>query len=100
MKRTSVVYNVTSSYSHNPNTQENARIRRNSSLVLIVGILLIIGILAFIFRHFEAGILLSAIVPGNPYGEGQQDDDAWRIVLGIIGVIVLLIGLPLSFILA
>lgn len=89
MKRSAVHYSVTSSYSHNPNAQENARIRRNSTLVLVVGILLIIGILAFIFRHLEAGILLTAIVPGNPFDESQQDDDTWRIALGIIGVIVL-----------
>jgi hypothetical protein len=90
MKRTSVRYEVTSSYSHNSESETASRnVRRNSCLVLTVGILLVIGILAFIFKHVEAGLLLSAIVPGNPFNEGQNDDDAWRIILGIIAVIVL-----------
>ena len=89
MKRTSVHYTVTSEYSHNPNTRENTQIRRNSTLVLVIGILLLTGILFFIFKHLEAGILLSAIVPGNPFGESQKDDDGKNILLSIVGIIVL-----------
>ena len=101
MKRTSVRYEVTSSYSRNVESERaSANVRRNSLLVLTVGILLIVGIAVFIFKHYEAGVLLSAIVPGNPFDEGQKDDDTWRVILGIVGVIILLVGLPLSFILA
>jgi hypothetical protein len=101
MKRTSVQYTVTSSYSHNPNTKENQQVKRNSCLVLLVGILLIIGVIILITKNLDASLLASAaLIPGNPFDEGQQDDDTWRLVLGIIGVIILLVGIPLSFILA
>lgn len=52
MKRTSVQYNVTSSYSRNIES-ENAskKVRANSCLVSLVGIFLIVSIAIFIIIH-------------------------------------------------
>jgi hypothetical protein len=51
MKRTSVKYTSVGSYSHNPNVQANAQIKRNSCLVSLVGIFLILAIVTFILTH-------------------------------------------------
>jgi hypothetical protein len=71
-----------------------------SKLVSIIGLLIVIAVIIFCVKWFASAALVAAIVPGNPFDESQKDDDLWRIILGIIGVIVLLVGLPLSFILA
>jgi hypothetical protein len=102
MKRSSVRYNVTPSYSRNIESEKaSANVRRNSTIVLLVGLILVGLVVLFILKNVSgAALLAGALVPGNPFDEGQQDDDLWKVVLGIVGVIILLVGLPLSFILA
>jgi hypothetical protein len=34
------------------------------------------------------------------YQQARNDDDLWKLILGIIGTLILTIGLPLAFILA
>jgi hypothetical protein len=61
MKRTSVRYNVTPSYSNNPiSASESRKIRRNATLVLIVGILLIGLVFSFILKNTDIGLLFAA----------------------------------------
>jgi hypothetical protein len=103
MKRTSVRYNVTPSYSYNPTSErESKKIRLNSCLVLFVGILLIVGIIAFISKNYDASLLLSAgiLYPRQELDNASDEENGLNVTACIIGIVICVIGVPLAFILA
>jgi hypothetical protein len=59
-----------------------------SKLVSLIGLILVIIVIVFCVKWLASAALVAAIVPGNPFDEGQHDD-LWKVFLGILGVIVL-----------
>ena len=74
MKRTSVQYAVTSSYSRNTeNEQASTNVRKNSILLLTVGVLLVVALLVFIGKHSE-GLLLVGLVKSGLYSTDESEN--------------------------
>jgi hypothetical protein len=63
--------------------------RTGSKLGAVIGLILVILVIVFCVKWFASAALVAAIVPGNPFDEGQQDDDLWRLILGGIGIVIL-----------
>jgi preprotein translocase subunit SecF len=101
MKRSSVRYNVTPSYSRNIESEKaSANVRRNGVIVLTVGIILIALVFIFILKNANGALLLGALVPGNPFDEASQDEAKTNVVALVIAFVLIVVGIPLSFFLA